>query len=380
MASIMWACWDGGGNLTPSLGIARELADRGHRIHFFGRPDMIGRVEAAGLSATALDEARTDLDRYSFHPLAEVFGYTSSPSVGEELVGIASAIVPDVVVIDAMFSSALDVAPRFCRPTAIMLHTFFDSLWGMWQANFTMQSESRVRAGFSELPRLEQLWGDRDLLQVNALEKFDGSPATAWDHVVHGAPVLAAETRALPVELPWDSDDSSPLVLLSFSTVAEQRSPEMLQRALDALAALSVHVVATTGAIVDPAELSIPANAHVVAFADHDLLMDRASVVVGHGGHGTTMRALRHGLPIAGIPAKGGDQAPITEMVDRWGVGRALPGDASMLQIRIAAEEVLSDPTFAREARQRSHALEECNGGALAADSVDALIKEAASR
>jgi UDP:flavonoid glycosyltransferase YjiC (YdhE family) len=340
---------------------------------------MVGRVEAAGFSATALDQAGTDLERYSFHPLAGVFGYTSSPSVGEELVEVARSLAPDIVVIDAMFSSALDVAPRFHRPTVVMLHTLFNSLWTMWQANFTMQSESRVKAGFSGLPSLEVLWGGRDLLQVNALQEFDGPPATAWQHVVHGAPVLAAEPRAVPAELPWDADDPTPLVLLSFSTVAEQRSQEMLQRGLDALAGLPVHVVATTGAIVEPAELASPANAHVIAFADHDLLMDRASVVVGHGGHGTTMRALRHGLPIVGIPAKGGDQAPITEMLDRWGVGRALPGDASVPQIRSAAEEILSDPSFREEARTRSRALEDCNGAASAADSVEALTRKTGS-
>jgi len=249
----------------------------------------------------------------------------------------------------------------------------------MWQANFAMQSESRVKAGFSGLPPLDVLWGDRDLLQVNALEEFDGTPATAWDHVVHGAPVLAVESRAVPVDLPWGSDGPTPLVLLSFSTVAEQRSPEMLQRALDALEALPVHVVATTGAIVDPAELAIPANAHVVPFADHDRLMDAASFVVGHGGHGTTMRALRHGLPIVGIPAKGGDQAPITEMLDGWGVGIALSGDASVEQIRSAAARILSEPTFSDEARGRSRALEDRDGAVLAADSVEALVRRTAS-
>ena len=49
MPRIMWPCWDGGGNLTPSLGIARVLQDRGHEVHFFGRPDMVHRVEVAGL-------------------------------------------------------------------------------------------------------------------------------------------------------------------------------------------------------------------------------------------------------------------------------------------------------------------------------------------
>ena len=128
MARILWACWDGGGNLTPSIGIARVLEQRGHEVHFFGRPEMVGRVDAAGLAATELVDARADLDRYSFHPLATVFGYTSSPAVGEELATLVAERDPDVVVIDAMFSAALNVAPRFARPTAVMLHTFFDRL------------------------------------------------------------------------------------------------------------------------------------------------------------------------------------------------------------------------------------------------------------
>jgi len=96
MARILWACWDGGGNLTPSIGIAKVLEERGHEIHFYGRPEMVGRVEAAGLPATQLVHARTDLERYSFHPLATVFGFTSSPAVGLELIDLVHDQEPDV--------------------------------------------------------------------------------------------------------------------------------------------------------------------------------------------------------------------------------------------------------------------------------------------
>ena len=374
MARILWACWDGGGNLTPSIGIAKVLEERGHGVHFYGRPEMVGRVEAAGLTATQLVHARTDLYRYSFHPLATVFGFTSSPAVGLELVDLVHVRDPDVVVVDAMFSTALDVAPRFDRPTAVMLHTLFDRLLEGWRANFAMQSESRQRAGFGGLPDLDTLWGERDLLHVNALQAFDGDPATSWTHVVHGAPVLATERRAVPVELPWGTDDPTPLVLLSFSTVPQQRSPEMLQRALDALGQLPVHVVATTGGIVDPEELTAPGNAQLVAFADHDALMDRAALVVGHGGHGTTMRTLRHGLPMVGIPAKGADQAPITRLLEEWKVGVALPGDVDAATIRSAAEEVLGNAHFREEAVKRSAAFGEVDGAPVAADSLEELL------
>ncbi len=375
MASILWACWDGGGNLTPSLGIARALADRGHSVHFFGRPQMVERVEAAGHRATALVEAFSLLSRYSFHPLPTVFGYTSSPAVGEELVEVVSGVDPDVVVVDAMFSAALDVAPRFGRPTAVALHTFLNRIFSMWEENFAMQSQSRQKAGFAGLPGLDVLWGERDLLQVNALAAFDGPAVTTWNNVRHGGPVLSNEARAVPLELPWTPDDPTPLVLLSFSTVTEQRSPEMLQRSLDALAPLQVHVVATTGGIVDPGELTVPPNGFAVPFADHNSLMDRAALVVGHGGHGTTMRSLTKGLPMVCIPAKGGDQAPIGAMIDKWGAGIGLAGDADVTQIRSAVERLLARPDCREEARRRGACLAGIEGTDLAATAIETLAR-----
>jgi UDP:flavonoid glycosyltransferase YjiC (YdhE family) len=374
MSSIVWACWDGGGNLPPSLGIANALQRRGHDVRFFGRPEMVGRAEAAGVKASALRHTWTDLDRYSFHPLPTVFGYTSSPAVGEELADIVVASGPDLVVIDAMFAAALNVAPQFGRPAAVMLHTFCYRLIGEWRANFAMQSQSRQRAGSDALPSLDELWGERDLLHVNTLLALDGEPTIDWPHVVHGAPVLTSERRAVPAVLPWPDDDPVPVVLLSFSTVPEQRDPALLQRALDALAPLPVHVVATTGGIVEPADLSAPANAWLTPFADHEQLMERTAVVVGHGGHGTTMRALRRGVPVVGIPARGLDQAPNTRLIEEWDAGRALPPDAGAPRIREAVTEILADGRFAAQARRLSRNFGSRDGADLAADSIEALL------
>jgi UDP:flavonoid glycosyltransferase YjiC (YdhE family) len=214
---------------------------------------------------------------------------------------------------------------------------------------------------------------------VNTLDAFDGSPGPAWSNIVHGAPVLATEPRAVPATLPWSDQDLTPIVLLSFSTVLEQRDVSAMQRALDALAGMPVHVVGTTGGIVDPAELAAPPNSWVVPFADHDALMRRTSLVVGHGGHGTTMRALRHGLPIVGMPARGADQVPITRLLEEWNVGRALPGDASVEQIREAVEAVMTDTAIAGEARRRAETLAGLDGASIAADSLERLVSSPAA-
>jgi len=77
---------------------------------------------------------------------------------------------------------------------------------------------------------------------------------------------------------------------------------------------------------------------------------------------------------MVGIPAKGGDQAPITRLLEEWKVGVALPGDAEGHAIRSGAERVLADARFREEAVARSAAFGDVDGAAVAADSVEALL------
>ena len=374
MARIMWACWDGGGNLPPSLGIATELQRRGHVVAFHGRPDMVDRARSAGVDATALASAHDDLERYSFLPMPTVFGFTGSPAVGRELVEISQREKPDVLVVDAMFATALDVAPQIDAPSAVMVHTFANRLRDVWVRGFAMQTEARVRAGFEPFPGLDVLWGDRDLVHVNTLAALDGPAPEGAVAVHHGAPVLASESRAASVDLPWDGDDPTPLVLRSFSTVPEQRDVAALQTALDALAPLDVHVVATTGQVVAVDELAVPSNAYVVPFADHEALLRRASLVVGHGGRGTTMRTLRAGVPLVAMPATGADQAGMAAFVTSSGVGLGVERGVYAEALRAAAAEVLRDPGYRARAGEVAELFVGRDGAVLGADAVESML------
>jgi hypothetical protein len=43
---FVFVTWNGGGNLTPPLGIARALTERGHRVRFLGEESQRPRVES----------------------------------------------------------------------------------------------------------------------------------------------------------------------------------------------------------------------------------------------------------------------------------------------------------------------------------------------
>jgi UDP:flavonoid glycosyltransferase YjiC (YdhE family) len=375
MARILWLNWSGGGNLPPSLGIARVLEERGHEVTFAGRPEMVPRVDSAGFRAIELTRAYEQVERYpqgSF--LTRMSCYLTSPATCEQVRAIVSEEAPDLTLIDCMFPAALAEAHAFRMPTAVVCHTFVFRQLDMWRGMLARLDGMRQQAGFSPLPPLDALWPVRDRLITTSLATFDHPAPSGWELVRHVGPVLEDEKLAIPTELPWSADDPTPLVLMSFSTGFEQRNVEKLQCGLAALAELPVHVVATTGGIVEPAELDVPPNAFVVNYAAHDPIMQRAAVIITHGGHGTAMRALRHGVPMVVIPGLAGDQPFVAAAVDEWGAGRALPGDAGVDAIRSAVRQVLGDSSFRDEARRRAVALAGVDGASCAAVEIESLL------
>ena len=381
MARILWLNWSGGGNLPPSLGVARVLTERGHTVAFAGRPEMVPRVKTAGFRAIEITEAYAQVDRYpqgSF--LTRMSCYLTSPAVEEQVRSIVAAEAPDIVLIDAMFPAALAQASGFRQRSVVFVHTFVFRQLDMWRKMIATLDGMRQQAGFAGLPPLDELWRNRDRIVSTSLAAFDTPPAPGWELVRHAGPVLEDEKFAVPTPLPWPESDTTPLVLVSFSTGFEQRNVDKVQRALDALADLPVHVVATTGGIVAPNELATPANAVVLNYAAHDPIMRRAALVMTHGGHGTAMRAMRHGVPMVVIPGLAGDQPFVAAAIQEWGAGRALPGDAGADAMRAAAQEVLFEPSFRDKAREKSALLAGADGAANAADEVEALLPSQAQK
>ena len=309
MARILWLNWSGGGNLPPSLGIARVLTERGHELAFAGRPEMVPRVRprASAPSRSRKPTRKSTVTRkgcrspappaISLRPRSRKKSRASSPPRRPTSSSSTRCSRP---------RSAH--AGEFGRPSAVLVHTFVFRQLDMWRKVIGNFDSMRQQAGFPGLPPLDALWQPRERIISTSLAAFDAAPLAGWEMVRHAGPVLEDEKFAVPRPLPWPSVDPTPLVMVSFSTMFEQRNADKMQRTLDALADFQVHVVATTAGIVAPSELAVPNNAVVLDYAAHDPIMKRAALVVTHGGHGTAMRALRHGVPMILIPGLAGDQ------------------------------------------------------------------------
>ena len=82
------------------------------------------------------------------------------------------------------------------------------------------------------------------------------------------------------------------------------------------------------------------------------LLLPYCDLVVSHGGSGSVLGALEHGLPMLVAPM-GADQPQNADRCAALGVGRVLDAmSATPEQVRAAASAVLGDPEY-RKAAER---------------------------
>lgn len=373
MTKYLWLSHSSGGNLPPSLGVARALRDGGHDIAFVGRPEMAERVGAEGLRAIVLPSAYAQYDKFpQGHPMARIACALTSPAVCDDIRAVIAQEAPDVIIVDAMFPAALVAASESDVPSVMFCHTFFYRQLDEWQDVFNKIGALHAGAGFAPWPDRETLWKAQDHILVTSAGDLDDAPLPGWDHVQHVGPVLDNETVAKEVDLPWPDADDTPLVLLSLSTT-ELASAERLQTALEALGDLPVKVFATSSPQIDPASLNVPGNAHVERYAAHDPILARAALTVTHGGHGTMMRALRHGVPMVIIPGMPHDQVPNGALMEKHGAGIKLAGDADAAAIRAAAQSILSDMAFRDAAATLRDVVAPLNGAPTAAAALERI-------
>ncbi|HEY6757846.1 MAG TPA: glycosyltransferase [Baekduia sp.] len=180
-------------------------------------------------------------------------------------------------------------------------------------------------------------------------------------------PILSVRDTA-PLPQWWPGNDD-PIVSFSLGSVAGQPHmpyfPALYRMAIDELSSLPIRLLVTVGDHPDPDELGpLPANVHAARWVPQEAVLPHAAAVVVHGGFGSTLGALSHGVPMAVLPLFSADQWANAEAVERAGAGVALVGDGpgrlvfdlpdghAMGALGATVERLLNDPSPRRHARR----------------------------
>ena len=361
MAEILFVTWDGGGNVPPALGIAAELAARGHDTRFLGHASQENELRAAGHGFTAYAEAADFVGREPASPprLIRLF---SDKGMGRDLLGEVRRRPADLVVVDALLLGALDAASRAGLRYVPLQHLFDAYQRGAW-----LKGPVGMWARLNRL-RPVRRWNGAELALAATLPGLDpGSTATPPANLRFVGPVVESPTRT--------ASFSVPTVLVSLSTIHYAGMHRVLQNVVDATEQVDARVVATTGPAIDPAGVRAHRRVEVHRYVTHGELMPEVSLVVGHGGHSTAMRALAHDLPLLVLPLDPMlDQPMVGRAVQAAGAGRVLRRSASVPAIAAAMRELVVDGPHRSAAASLGEQIRSSQGSARAADELEKLL------
>ena len=420
-------CWPFTGHVHGQLAVADALRARGHEVAFYTGAAAKDTVESAGFPVygmTAVDETAvgTCVDaleqprqsgRNNLGALREAFRIwlvESIPGQLSDLQPIVADWSPDVIVCDmsmwgpqlilsdlnstpVVLSSTFlgplipgpDAPPSglgFPPPRTIAQRLFASGLQAITDLAATglRRRVDELRAGFG-LPPLglpvNEFTGTLPLYLVPSISELDYSRRDLPDSVHYVGPCNWQPARddrttdwlaGIPGDEPW--------VHITESTL-RTGDPFLLRAAVNGLADLPFQVVATTGRHRTPESLGlgeIAANMHLTSWVNHEQLLPRCSAVVTTGGAATVTAALSAGVPLVVVPTTW-DKPDNARRVTEAGAGiRLSPKKCTGDALRDAVQTVLTDPSYARNARRIGALLRAAPGPSGAAQLIEALV------
>ncbi len=364
MAEILFVTWDGGGNVPPAVGIARELQRRGHTVRFLGHAGQEQAITAAGFEFVRPTRARPFSSRRVNSPLTMLATFADR-GLGHDLLAEVGRRPADLVVVDCLMVGAMHAAHQAGLRYAVLEH-FFDEYYRRGVLTGAMGLNLRVRR-----LRPQAALDAAAVRLVTSLPELDPLPGGAHNLTQVG-PVLEAGVPA---------PGSDPLVLVTLSTYAYRGMQRSLQAVVDATTGLDARVVVTTGPVIDPADVRAAPGVEVHRFVPHAELMPAATLFVGHGGHGGTMSALAHDLPTVLMPMYDwADQPLVARSVERAGAGRVVDRKATPDQLRPVLAELLEDSPHRVQAAKLGAAIRSMPGATNGADALESVLEPTPSR
>ena len=359
---VLFSTTAGAGHFAPVVPFARACIGAGHDVRVAAPASFTSTVRSAGFDHVAFDDADpaeigavfSQLHRGTVHEansrvLREVFGRIDARAALPQLRAVVDTWRPDVIVSEtAEFGSALLAEERG------LPHLLVNIGLDAFTERVLDEADEPLRelgcATGSERVRAAQ----RLSLLPNLFDRTEGS---ATVHRFRDASVNGADQN---IPLGWwpERCADQPLVYVTFGSVAGGMGfyPAFYRRVLEAVADAPVRVLMTLGAGLDPGALGdLAPNVHVETWWPQESVLGAAAVVVGHGGFGTLIATLAHGLPQVIVPLFSADQYANADRVGATGVGISLsPGDPVSLR---SADLVPAGPDVTQLADAVMHAL-----------------------
>ncbi|MFM7641964.1 MAG: glycosyltransferase [Cyanobium sp.] len=403
------------GHLNPMMALALELQRRGHAVVVFtvadgarkleGVPVEVITIGAGAFPPGAVEEAYATLSRLSGRDglrfSVDYFRREQAMLHADLPKAVACAGI-EVLLVDQLCPAAGTVADKLglpfvtiCNALPVNREAAVPPYFTGWVPSPWPWARLRNQLGNLLLERLtaplwrdlqeqRQRWGLRPhrrkeealspVLQLAQLPRAFDFARERLAPQFHYVGRLADPSGREPllrdaVPFPWERLDGRPLIHASLGTLQNGR-PDLFAEIAEACAPLEAQLVISMG---NPTSvpLALPGDPLVVAYAPHQQLIERSTLVISHAGLNTTLTALDCGVPVLAIPITN-EQPGIAARLAACGAGRVLPLQRLAVEpLREMVAEMLMNPSY-REQAQRMRAENQAAGGVVvAADWVE---------
>ena len=335
------------GHLNPLVGVAQRLMGDGHRVGWLTIPEPAEQLAELGVEVLALEPqgappvlvtggealARLVLDRDALRRWIRTLLLDAVPGQIEPVRGVLRAFRPDVVAADGMLyqgviAAALEGVPCAGVSSALTL---------LAPQDLDIELLATVRALSDDRAALFARYGLRPEFRtcewlsplvnvVFATAALVGDDARVPPRTELVGPSRPVARRGDEPEFPWRRLDGRPLVYVSFGSQISWQ-PELFRTIALAAAPLGAQLVLSAGALAaTDFAASLPGAPLLVPYAPQLALLERAAVLVSHGGANSVMEAMDHGVAPLLIPICN-DQPVQAHFLAKSGAGLSLKRD-----------------------------------------------------
>ncbi len=343
----------GSGHLNPMLPIVRAAAAGGHDVLFAVGPSMLDTVRRLGFPVERLGlgdaappqrlPARDPDDAHERQVFRDEFVLQGSRLWVPRIEPLCARWRPDVLLVDDANFGGMIAAERLGLPHATV-QVLSPGSFVRPEVIGDVLDQARAEHDLAPDPGFTMV--ARHLL-LSPFPPGFRAPDNPLPPTGRAFRTVRPATRG-DEPPPWTrARPGAPTVYFTLGTIYNMECGDLFARVLAGLADLPVNALVTVGQHIDPAEFGPqPDHVRVERFVPQESVLPWCDLVISHGGSGSVVGTLTHGLPTVLLPL-GADQPYNARRCDALGVGVALdPVTLTASTVHDAVSQVLAGPGY----------------------------------